>query len=207
MHVVVDLIKKCEDYPVRWSFFFIFATTMSTEFNIGSRIEHPGFGKGVIVSVEAEYYVVWFKTQQGTKIVNKNENLALLEAADSAPIDVTVTLGDIEDALERILNRRLDTSGTVPLAAKWNKGTLVLKPADDSAQSKEIPIDTFFHKIVMVRDKLRVMEQKINAHKVMTDAEKVELQQYITGIYGSLTTFNVLFKETDHHFKGAITKE
>jgi hypothetical protein len=180
---------------------------MSTELNIGSRVEHPGFGKGVIVSVEAEYYVVWFKAQQGTKIVNKNEDLTLLEASDSAPIDVTVTMGDIEDALERILNRRLDTSDTVPMAAKWNKGTLVLKPADEGVQSKEIPIETFYHKIVMVRDKLRVMEQKINAHKVLTDFEKVELQQYITGIYGSLTTFNVLFKESDHYFKGAATKE
>ncbi|MGP8215935.1 MAG: hypothetical protein ACLQQ4_10260 [Bacteroidia bacterium] len=180
---------------------------MSTVFNTGSRVEHPGFGKGVIVSVEAEYYVIWFKAQQGTRIVNKNENLALLEASDNAPIDVTVTLGDIEDALERILNRRLDTSDTVPLAAKWNKGTLVLKPAESGVQSKEIPIETFFHKIVMVRDKLRVMEQKINAHKVLTDIEKVELQQYITGIYGSLTTFNILFKESDHHFKGAAGKE
>ncbi len=180
---------------------------MSTEFNIGSRVEHPGFGKGVIVTVEAEYYVIWFKAQQGTKIVSKSESLQLLDATDIAPIDATVTLGAIEDALERILNRRLDTSGTVPMAAKWNKGTLVLKPSEDGIQGKEIPIETFFHKIVMVRDKLRVMEQKINAHKVLTDLEKVELQQYLTGIYGSLTTFNVLFKETEHHFKGAAGKE
>jgi hypothetical protein len=180
---------------------------MATEFNTGSRVEHPGFGKGVIVSVEAEYYVIWFKAQQGTKIVNKNEDLQLLEAADSAPIDVTVTLGDIEDALERILNRRLDTSDTVPMAAKWSKGTLVLKPADAGVLPKEVPIETFFHKIVMVRDKLRVMEQKINAHKVLTDEEKVELQQYITSIYGSLTTFNVLFKDSEHYFKGASGKE
>lgn len=179
-----------------------------TEFTIGSRIEHPGFGKGVIVTVEAEYYVVWFKSQQSTKIVNKNlEGLQLVEAADAMPVDGTVTIGDIEDAIERILNRRLDTSDTVAIAGKWNKGTLVLKPADASAATKEMPIETFFHKIVMVRDKLRVMEQKINAHKVLTDEEKVELQQYITGIYGSLTTFNVLFKDSEQHFKGASTKE
>jgi hypothetical protein len=188
--------------------YFIFVNTMSTEFNIGSRVEHPGFGKGVIVSVDAEYYVIWFKAQQGTKIVAKNlEELQLLEAADNAPIEASTTLADIEDALERILTRRLDTSDTVPMAAKWNKGTLVLKPADASVLGKEIPIETFFHKIVMVRDKIRVMEQKINAHKVLTDEEKVELQQYITGIYGSLTTFNVLFKDSDHYFKGAAGKE
>src|SRR5579863_2176120 len=137
---------------------------MSTEFTIGSRVEHPGFGKGVIVAVEAEYYIIWFKVQQGTKIVAKNfEGLQLLEAADNAPIEGTVTLADIEDALERILNRRLDTSDTAPMAAKWNRGTLVLKPADANVLPKEVPIETFFHKIVMVRDKLRVMEQKINA--------------------------------------------
>ncbi len=186
----------------------IFVYTMSTEFTIGSRVEHPGFGKGVIVAVETEYYTIWFRSQNGTKIISKNdEQLQLTEAADNLPVDGSVTLSDIEDALESILNRRLDTSDTVPMAGKWNKGTMVLKPADASAQPKEIPIETFFHKIVMVRDKLRVMEQKINAHKVLTDEEKVELQQYITGIYGSLTTFNVLFKDSDHHFKGAAGKE
>lgn len=186
----------------------IFANTMSTEFNVGSRIEHPGFGKGVVVGIETEYYVIWFKSQQGTKIINKNaEGLQLLEAADNLPVDGTVTLENIEDALERILNRRLDTGDIGPIAAKWNKGMLVLKPFDPGALPKEVPIETFFHKIVMVRDKLRVMEQKINAHKVLTDAEKVELQQYITSIYGSLTTFNVLFKDSEHHFKGASGKE
>jgi hypothetical protein len=181
---------------------------MSTELNIGSRVEHPGFGKGVIVGAEPEYYVIWFKSQQGTKIVNKNSgDLQLLEAAANAPLDTTITLEVIEDALERILDRRLDTTDSIPLATRWNKGAMILKPGDTGLASKEIPIETFFHKIVMVRDKLRVMEQKINAHKVLTDEEKVELQQYITGIYGSLTTFNVLFKDTDDHFKGASTKE
>ena len=180
---------------------------MSTELTIGSRIEHQGFGKGVVVAIDTEYYIIWFKSQQGTKIISKNENISLLEATDNLPIDGSVTLADIEDALERIIKRSLDTSETVPMAGKWNKGNLVLKPADAGAQAKEMPIETFFHKIVMVRDKLRVMEQKINAHKVLTDEEKVELQQYITGIYGSLTTFNVLFKDSEQHFKGASAKE
>ena len=95
----------------------------------------------------------------------------------------------------------------VPIGQRWKQGTMILKPGDPTLASKEVPIETFFHKIVMVRDRLRVMEQKINANKVMADDEKVDLQQYITAIYGSLTTFNVLFKETHHQFKGMSGKE
>ena len=89
---------------------------------------------------------------------------------------------------------------------KWKNGTLILKPSDDSLKSKEIPIETFFHKIVMVWDRVRVMEQRINSSKLLSDDDKVSLQQYITRIYGSMTTFNILFKNKDDHFKGGSVK-
>ena len=93
------------------------------------------------------------------------------------------------------------------MSNKWNNGTLILKPGEEGLQQKELPIETFFHKIVMVRDRLRLVEQKINANKGLSDEEKVDLQQYVTAIYGSLTTFNVLFKETHHQFRGTGGKE
>ncbi len=103
----------------------------------------------------------------------------------------------------------LESSETRPIrmARKWDGGNIIIKPANAEQQSKEIPIDVFFHKIVMVRDRLRVLEQRINAHSTMSDSEKVELQQYVTRIYGSLTTFNVLFADEVDRFKGEGGKE
>ena len=90
----------------------------------------------------------------------------------------------------------------MPIDDKWKGGKLILEPEDTNFQSKEIPIDTFFHKIVMVRDRIRVMEQKINSSN-LDDQDKVDLQQYITRIYGSLTTFNILFKIKEQQFNGS----
>ncbi len=108
--------------------------------------------------------------------------------------------------LRDVLAEELGVS-RVDLAPRWEGGELVLVPGKAGTQDKRVPIEAFFHKIVMIRDKLRVLEQKINAHDMLTDADKVSLQQYITGCYGSLTTFNILFADRDDAFAGAVTKD
>lgn len=180
---------------------------MNANLGIGSRMDHQHFGRGVIVDTASEFYIIWFKSQQGTKSISKDyDGLKTIEEVEAEPAG-PITIADIEQALNNILDQRLNDMQMVPIAQRWRRGTMILKPGDSTLAAKEIPIETFFHKIVMVRDRLRVLEQKVNAHKVMTDDEKVELQQYVTAIYGSLTTFNVLFKEVHHQFKGVSTKD
>lgn len=179
---------------------------MENNTGTGSKVEHPHFGKGIIVESTSESYTIWFKSQNMAKTVSKDyKELRILDSAAAQDNNPTgsISIADIEEALENVLERRLNEFQLVPMANKWNNGSLVLQPADASLQPKEIPIETFFHKIVMVRDRLRLIEQKINAHKVLTDEDKVDMQQYITGIYGSLTTFNVLFRDSHHQFKGS----
>ena len=114
----------------------------------------------------------------------------------------TVSFFDVESSLVSILQKWSDATQRVAIADKWKGGNLILEPGEAGLSNKEIPINTFFHKIVMVRDRIRVMEQKINSSKNLDDQEKIDLQQYITRIYGSLTTFNVLFKAKSGHFVG-----
>lgn len=179
---------------------------MENNAGVGSKVEHPHFGKGIIVEAGSESYTIWFKTQNTAKTVSKEyKELRILDNVENNTSGGggSLNLADIEEALENVLERRLNEFQLVPMANKWNNGSLVLQPADNSLQPREIPIETFFHKIVMVRDRLRLIEQKINAHKGLTDEEKIDMQQYITGIYGSLTSFNILFKEIHHQFKGS----
>lgn len=166
---------------------------------IGSRIEHPEHGFGVVTNVTAKMYWVTFQ-KAGLETIPVSDNFEVIEACED-DVD-TVSFYDVEKSLREILQKFSDVSQVVPLAEKFKKGTMILQPADSNLASKEIPIETFFHKIVMLRDRLRVMEQKINSSE-LDDAAKVDLQQYITRIYGSLTTFNILFSSKDQQFKGA----
>lgn len=106
------------------------------------------------------------------------------------------------EELMELFREAAGDSDPPPLAAKWEGGVIQLVPGKADLQSKELPIDALFHKVVMVRDRLRTLEQKLNAHPKLTDAERVEMQQYITRCYGSLTSFNILFREKSDHFVG-----
>ncbi|HMU02497.1 MAG TPA: hypothetical protein PJ990_02695 [Saprospiraceae bacterium] len=171
---------------------------MSEILGVGSRVKHPAFGDGVVIGAEVMAYKVCFITY-GIKLVGKE--YSAWEIIDKVAADEAVSFSEAEKSLIKILKTWSDISEVIPLGDKWKNGLMILKPDDASLKPKEIPIDTFFHKIVMVRDRLRVMEQRINASQLL-DEDKVNLQQYITRIYGSLTTFNVLFKNKEDQFVG-----
>ncbi len=171
-----------------------------TTLGIGTRLQHTQLGPGVIVAVRYATYLISF-IHHGIKEIDKTDT----HLDEIIPENVTAeieTTSEVEKSLLKILRLWGDVTEVIPLGERWMGGTMLLQPRDSSQKPKEVPIDIFFHKIVMLRDRLRVMEQQINAHKVLTDADKVNLQQYITRIYGSLTTFNVLFRNKEHWFIG-----
>jgi hypothetical protein len=172
---------------------------------IGSRVEHPAFGQGVIIRLHTAAFEVCFM-QFGIKMVGRDyDKWSVIEAI---PAEENVTFTEAEKSLQKILRDWAGTAlETIPLGDRWKNGKMVLTPGDANTQSKEVPIDTFFHKIVMMRDRLRVLEQHINASKKLSDEDKVNLQQYITRCYGSMTTFNVLFRNKEDYFVGEGAKD
>ncbi|MFK7906727.1 MAG: hypothetical protein AB8B69_16465 [Chitinophagales bacterium] len=173
---------------------------MSTILGIGSRIKQERFGIGVIVKVLADSYGITFM-QYGYVELQHTDPLEVIEALPTAT-DV-VSMKQVELTFKRLLSKYVGEYEEIKLGDKWKGGTMSLQPEDTDLKAKEIPIETFFHKIVMLRDRMRVLEQRINGTKNLSDEEKVNLQQYITRMYGSLTTFNVLFKDKKDHFKGS----
>jgi hypothetical protein len=153
---------------------------------IGSRIKHLELGLGVVTNVTSTHYWVTF-IESGLETIEIDSEFEIIEAVDGE-VD-SVSFQDVEKSLKSLLEKWSDVSQIVPIADKWKGGKIILEPGTATA-NKEVPIDTFFHKITMVRDRIRVMEQKINSSN-LDEAEKIDLQQYITRIYGSLTTFNI----------------
>lgn len=171
-----------------------------TTLGIGTRLQHTQYGPGVIVGLRYATYLISF-INHGLKEIDKTDN-KLDEIIPENVSEELETHSEVEKSLLKILRLWGGLNEHVPLADKWHGGTLLIQPADKSLKPKEIPVADFFHKIVMLRDRLRVLEQNINSHKKLNDEDKVNLQQYITRCYGSLTTFNVLFKNKEHWFVG-----
>lgn len=165
---------------------------------IGSRVKHPAYGDGVVIRLHQAAYECCF-ILYGIKHVGLDYDK--WEIVEAIPAADEVSFSQAEKSLIKILRHFSDITQEIPLGDRWQGGMMILQPKDANLKSKEIPIETFFHKIVMVRDRLRVMEQRINS-STLSDEEKVNLQQYITRIYGSLTTFNVLFKHKEDSFVG-----
>jgi hypothetical protein len=172
------------------------------DLRIGLHVRHPRYGAGVVKALTEHTADITFDDTVRTV------DPALSDLTVAGP---TASLTELQMPLAALIRQTAqamaDALGLEPpeqivdgLANRWQSGKLVLRPADSSLQAKEVPIETFFHKIVMIRNNLRVLEQKVNASEKLSDADKFDLQQYITRCYGSLTTFNVLFKEKEDQF-------
>ena len=172
---------------------------MNETLGVGSRVKHPAFGDGVVIRLHPAAYELAF-TLYGIKSVGREYDS--WEVVEVIPAEEEVSFTAAEKALIKILKTYQGIQEEVPLGDRWIGGKLIMQPEDESLKPKELEIEAFFHKIVMVRDRLRVMEQRINSSK-LNDEEKVNLQQYITRIYGSLTSFNVLFHNKEDSFVGS----
>lgn len=167
---------------------------------IGTRLQHTQLGPGVIVGIRYATYLISF-IHHGIQEIDKNDAHLDEIIPENVSTDIE-TQADAEKSLLKILRLWAGLTEHVPLGDRWTGGKMILQPYDKTLKPKEIPVEDFFHKVVMLRDRLRVLEQNINSHKKLSDEDKVNLQQYITRCYGSLTTFNILFKNKDHQFIG-----
>ena len=178
---------------------------MAKELTIGTRIEHNRYGEGVVGKVNLVSYDIYFARGGKVEILKSNTDYEILSSPDESAGTSSgseLNLGDIQKLILGTLDKYGMLQEVVPLGDKWTGGKMILQPSNPGLQSKEIPIETFFHKIVMLRDRLRVLEQNINSNTKLSDEEKVDMQQYITRIYGSLTTFNILFSDKEQYFVG-----
>ncbi|MBN2506994.1 MAG: hypothetical protein JXQ71_09900 [Verrucomicrobia bacterium] len=172
----------------------------------GMRVRHPQYGSGTVKTIGEQTADIRFDTGDTRTMAPEPGGLEPLDAQLSVSGLSRPLEGFVRDTVRSVLAELGlgPPDEPVPeLAARWHKGRLVLHPANAALQAKEVPVEVFFHKIVMMRNNLRLLEQKINAHPALNDSEKVEMQQYVTRCYGSMTTFNILFHEKEDQFSGA----
>jgi hypothetical protein len=170
--------------------------------HIGMKVRHPQYGAGVVKTISEATAEIQFDDGRRT-VAPEPSGLEPAEAQASIrglDLPLAQVVQQIVDATIDKLGLAKPDSVVAQLGARWHKGRAVLHPADPTLQTKEVPLETLFHKVVMIRNNLRVLEQRINAHPQLSDGEKVEIQQYVTRCYGSLTTFNLLFKEKEDAF-------
>ena len=167
------------------------------------KVRHPRYGVGVVRALTEHTAEIRFDDAPRTLApeTSELESAELTARIGDSDVSVSNLIRDTAEAVVAALGLEPRDSLVEGLAGRWQRGTLILKSADASLQPKEVPLETFFHKIVMIRNNLRVLEQKVNASEKLSDADKFELHQYITRCYGSLTTFNVLFKDKEDHFR------
>ena len=169
---------------------------------VGLRVRHPQYGIGTVKAVSEHLAEIRF--DDALRSIDPDLGEVTLAEPSLAVTGLDISLRQfVESTIETVVDRLgVEKPDAVvdQLGARWQKGKAVLHPADPTLQTKEVPLEVFFHKVVGVRNQLRVLEQKINAHPVLSDGEKIEMQQYITRCYGSLTTFNLLFKNKEDQF-------
>jgi hypothetical protein len=174
------------------------------EYKVGTRVDHEKYGVGIVSENTFSQVKIIFIRGGEVQFSKSNLLVDILSTPDdeNAVVSNSLSLEDVEKAIEGVLSKYNSLEKIIPMGEKWEGGTMLLQPANKSLKPKEIPVEAFFHKIVMVRDRLRVLEQNINSNTKLSDEEKINLQQYITRIYGSLTTFNVLFDDKEYYFVG-----
>jgi hypothetical protein len=170
-------------------------------FGVGSLIRHAHFGSGRIVSYEGDAYVVLFRGGETRRVAFTFPDMKPEGSAGDPDLD------RVKQAVREVLGDYGWLDVDLELGKRWVGGTLRLVPGKEGTQAKEVPIEAFFKKIIGIRDRLRVLEQKLNSHPTLSPEEKLELQGYISRCYGSLTTFNALFAADQSQFKGQSERE
>jgi hypothetical protein len=169
---------------------------------IGLRVKHPQYGVGTVKTIAEKTAEIRFEDSLRTLDPELSGITASEPTAAISGLDVPLKQF-VESTVEVVIGRlgfEKPDAVIEQLGPRWHKGRAILRPADPTLQTKEVPLEVLFHKIVGIRNQLRVLEQKINAHPTLTDGEKIDMQQYITRCYGSLTTFNLLFKNKEDQF-------
>ena len=177
---------------------------MNKDLTIGTKVDHDLYGEGIIGNVNLTTYDIYFARGGKVSISKNSKELNVLQKGDMQQTEgISLDVNEFEKMFSNILDSYGLLQKNIELGNKWEGGTLIIRPGKEGLQEKNIPIESFFHKIVMIRDRLRVLEQNINSNDKLSDEEKINLQQYITRAYGSLTTFNILFENKNDYFIGS----